>query len=92
MAQLVLAAVHMVCGLPAAPIIGPLIMAINPINPINIITYIAWLLGLKLTKAAWAKKLAPTWKKAAAWAVLFYFITVLPLYVLLIVGACHAAG
>lgn len=91
MAQLLLAGFKLVCNLPLAKVIGPPILAMNPINPLNIAVYLAWLLSLKLSKSKWTKSLAPTWRKAALWATLFYFITLIPLYLILLFITCKVA-
>lgn len=86
MAQLFLAAFRFACHLPAAPIIAPIIMAVNPVNPLNIVAYLGWLFGLKYSKAAWSKRFKA---KAALWALAFYFATVTPIYFVLILIICH---
>lgn len=89
MAQLFLGIIRIACNLPAAPVIGPLLLALNPVNPLNAVAFLAWLLGLKLTKAKWAKRFAPTWAQAAKWAALFYFVTMYPIYFVLLLLLCR---
>lgn len=91
MAQILLAGVKIACGLPARSIVGPVVASAIPIFPLNIVCYLAWLLGLKLSPAKWTKKLAPTWRQAALWALLFYFCTMLPIYFIIIMVVCRAA-
>lgn len=92
MAQLLLMGTKLACGLPGSKVVGPLLISLVPVLPINIIAYVTWLLVLKLTNAAWTRKLAPTWKRAALVALGFYFATVIPLYFILLLFLCRAAG
>lgn len=92
MAQLLLMGAQLACGLPGRQILGPVIASIIPVSPLNIICYLAWLIGLKLSPLKWSKKLAPTWRKAAMWAAVFYFCTMLPLYFIILLIVCRAAG
>ena len=92
MAQLLLAGTQMVCGLPGAKIVGPVVLPLVPFLPLNIVAYVAWLLGLKLSKAKWTQSLAPTWRKAAIYALPFYFATMLPLYAICLLAVCRAVG
>ena len=90
MAQLLLMGAKLACGIPGAHVIGPVALSLVPVSPINILCYLGWLLGLKLSKANWTKKLAPTWKKAALWALCFYFATTIPLYFVILLVICKS--
>lgn len=92
MAQLLLMGTRLACGLPGSRVVGPVLISMVPVLPINVVTYLVWLLVLKLTKAKWTQQLAPTWKKAALWALAFYFATVIPLYFIMLLFLCRAAG
>ena len=83
------AAFRLACGLRAVPVIGRCVMTVNPINPLNVAAGVAWFFTLRYVKV-FNKKLTPTWTKAALWAVLFYFLTVTPVYCLLILFVCKA--
>lgn len=92
MAQLVLMAAQLVCGLPAAHFVGPVIASCIPVSPINLIMYGAWFFFLKTTKYQWAQKYKGSTKTLLKNALMFYFITALPLYFLLVSIACKAAS
>lgn len=92
MAQVLLAGTRMVCGLPGARVVGPVVVPLVPFLPLNALAYVAWLLGLKLSKAKWTRRLAPTWRLAALYALPFYFATMIPLYAVLLLVVCRAVG
>lgn len=93
MAQLLLAGVQWLCGVPAAPVIAPFIAAALP-NPINLVVYAAWLAALKLGKSnrlAWFRGNG-SWKAVAKGAAILYALTVLPLWFLVFLGICRTVG
>ena len=90
MATLLLSAVQMFCGIPAAPVIGSVLAALMPINPINLITFVGWFLGIKYSKAKWIQGFKGTWKVMLKWAAMFYFLTLVPIYAITIFFACRA--
>ncbi|KAK9826953.1 hypothetical protein WJX74_001533 [Apatococcus lobatus] len=92
MAQLLLAGIQMFCGVPAAPVLGSLLAAAIPVSPINWIVFAAWFLGLKYSKAAWVQRFKGPTKTLLKNTLLFYALTILPLYALIITFACRAVG
>lgn len=92
MAQLLLSAVQIFCGVPAAPIVGPLLAACIPVNLINIASFVGWFFGIKYSKAKWLARFKGTTKTMLKWAFLFHLLTVVPIYFLIIMATCHAVG
>lgn len=92
MAQLVLMAAQLVCNLPAAHIVGPVIASVLPFSPLNLLMYGAWFFFLKLTKIAWFQKFKGNTKTLLKSALMFYFLTALPLYAILVSIACRVAS
>lgn len=90
--QVALVGSKMACAIPGARAVGPIAASLVPLDPVNIACYVSWLLILKLSGAKWTTKLAPTWGKAALWAVPFYFGTAIPLYTVLFLIMCSGPG
>ena len=89
MAQLALMAAQLVCNLPASGIVGPVIASAIPLSPLNWALFAAWFFYLKLTKASWAQKFKPNTKTLLKIIAMFYFITAIPIYAVLVWIACQ---
>lgn len=92
MAQVVLMAAQMVCGLPGAHVIGPFIASAIPVSPINLLMYLGWCIFLKKTKYQWAQKYRSSTKTLLKSALMFYFFTAIPLYFVIISIACKGVN
>lgn len=93
MAQLLLMGVSMFCGLPAAPVIAPLLATVFP-SPLNLLAYAGWLLGLKYGKTTRLNRFKGngSWKALAKGAAVLYALTMIPLYFLIILAVCKASA
>ena len=90
MATLLLNAVQMFCRVPLAPVVGSVLASLIPANLINVATLLGWFLGIKYSKAAWISKYKGSTKTMLKWAALFYFMTVVPLYAVILFFTCRA--
>ena len=93
MAQLLLAGVSMFCGLPAAPVVAPILAAAFP-SPVNIVAYVGWLLGLKYGKSARLNGFRGngSWKAMAKGAAILYALTMIPFWFLVVMALCKASS
>lgn len=73
-----------------APVFGSLLAAAVPLSPISWVTFLGWYLGVRYGRAAWLQRFKGTNKTMLKWALLFYFITLVPLYGIIITFACRA--
>ncbi len=92
MATLLLNAVQMFCGVPLAPVFGSILAACIPVNLVNVAAFAGWFLGIKYSKAAWIQRFKGSTKTMLKWTLLFYALTVLPLYCVILLITCRAVG
>ncbi len=92
MAQLLLYGVQMVCGLPAAQIIGPVIATILPLSPLNWVIFASSFLYMKYSKATWKNRFvgSRSIKALLKAALVLYCPIAFILYFILIFAVCKA--
>ena len=90
MATILLSAVRIFCGVPAAPLVGSVLAALLPISPVTIISFVSWYLAIRFSKAKWIQRFKGSTKTMLKYALMLHLMIMVPIYAILIFFACKA--